>query len=535
MKKLPFYFYVLLLILFQQSILLPQYQSYKINPPGKSFFGESSLKINPKNTNQIVAGIMASYTPLTGIMGYCYSTNSGLTWGSAPMTCSFAQPGSDPIIIVDTLGNFYYICCANWGVSGPNLDKLLIFKSTNGGENWDGGTAFAQMAPQLDDMPNACMDMSHGQYGNNIYVTWSLYDGYPSNDPNDSCYVAFCRSTDGGVTFSNPIHISRVAGTSKVDNSSPEGVCPCTGPNSEVYAVWPLNEKVMFNRSTNAGVNWLQNDIYVCDQVGGWTGINYTSANWSPAASCDISESQYRGNIYICFADTKSGANDKDIWFVKSTNQGNNWSVPKRVNNDGAGNDQRLPWMCVDKATGYIWIFFYDSRYNALSMSNPFIARSTDGGDTFQNVRLSTLNLYNGFAFGEYMGLDAFDNKVRPLWSLPSANYNVQSYVTIIDTFYSVAINNVNGEIPSEFSLSQNYPNPFNPRTVISFQLPTVSDVMLKVYDATGKEIATLVNERLQPGTYETTFDGSGLNSGVYFYKLTTDGFSETKRMILLK
>lgn len=108
---------------------------------------------------------------------------------------------------------------------------------------------------------------------------------------------------------------------------------------------------------------------------------------------------------------------------------------------------------------------------------------------------------------------------------------------------------------PSEFILYQNYPNPFNPSTKIRFSIPDVilslskddrnevtlrqaqSDnwVTLKVYDILGREIATLVNYKMQPGTYEIEFDGSHLSSGVYFYKLTTPEFSETKSMVLLK
>jgi hypothetical protein len=104
-----------------------------------------------------------------------------------------------------------------------------------------------------------------------------------------------------------------------------------------------------------------------------------------------------------------------------------------------------------------------------------------------------------------------------------------------------IGIQNISTEIPASYSLSQNYPNPFNPKTKIRFDIPLDSrfrgndKVVLKVYDVMGREVQTLVNERLQPGTYEATFDGSTLNSGVYFYKLTTDGFTETKRMILLK
>ncbi|MDD5362774.1 MAG: T9SS type A sorting domain-containing protein [Ignavibacteria bacterium] len=439
MKKFIFDFTVILSMLFLQNTFISQYQSYKINPGNQYFYSEVCIKINPKNSNQLVAGVMGEYTGTTSVMGYYYTTNSGVNWSGGPITCDFAQPGSDPMILADTLGNFYYICCANWGITGPNLDKLLCFKSTNGGANWSGGTAFALMAPQMDDMPMACVDMSNSRYGNNIYVTWDLYDKYPSANPLDSCYVAFCRSTNSGASFSTPVHISRIAGTAKCDNSSPEGTSPCTGPNGEVYVCWPLNETIMFNRSTNAGVNWLYNDIYVCNQVGGWVGLNANSSgNWSPVSACDISNSPYRGTIYICFADQRNGPNDRDIWLVKSTNQGNNWSAPKRVNNDGAGNDQRMPWICVDKETGYVWIVFYDSRYNAASMSNVFVARSTDGGNTFQNVRINTTNIYNGYYLGEYMGIDAVNNKVRPLWARPLGVFGyAEVYTTIIDTLLS--------------------------------------------------------------------------------------------------
>jgi hypothetical protein len=107
-------------------------------------------------------------------------------------------------------------------------------------------------------------------------------------------------------------------------------------------------------------------------------------------------------------------------------------------------------------------------------------------------------------------------------------------------------INQIGTTIPDKYSLSQNYPNPFNPKTVIRFGIPSlewyvrpggrgVGMVTLKIYDITGREIQTLVNESLAPGTYETIFNGSMLNSGIYFYKLITNGFTETKRMILIK
>ena len=103
------------------------------------------------------------------------------------------------------------------------------------------------------------------------------------------------------------------------------------------------------------------------------------------------------------------------------------------------------------------------------------------------------------------------------------------------------SVNNIKSKLPDNFALFQNYPNPFNPVTKIKFDIKKsvvssqYSVVSLKVYDITGREINTLVNEQLQPGTYEVTFDGSNLPSGIYFYKLNAGNYSETKKLILMK
>ena len=90
-------------------------------------------------------------------------------------------------------------------------------------------------------------------------------------------------------------------------------------------------------------------------------------------------------------------------------------------------------------------------------------------------------------------------------------------------------------ELPRIFELKQNYPNPFNPTTVIRFQVSGVSNVRLVVYDLLGREVAVLVDEKKTPGSYETTFDARGLASGVYFYRLQSGDYTETKRLILLR
>jgi hypothetical protein len=114
------------------------------------------------------------------------------------------------------------------------------------------------------------------------------------------------------------------------------------------------------------------------------------------------------------------------------------------------------------------------------------------------------------------------------------------SYSYTIDTSGAVIGVNENNTLAEQFTLGQNYPNPFNPITKIKFSLPSnvkreTSNVKIIIYDILGKEIATLVNETLQPGTYEVTFDASNYSSGLFFYKLETSNYSETKKMLLIK
>lgn len=108
-------------------------------------------------------------------------------------------------------------------------------------------------------------------------------------------------------------------------------------------------------------------------------------------------------------------------------------------------------------------------------------------------------------------------------------------YVVKVTNLTSTGSNGTN--IPEKYSLSQNYPNPFNPTTKINFSLPKNSNVSLKIYNMIGKEVATAINDRRDAGNYEFTMDAAtyGLSSGTYFYTLTTDGFTETKKMMLVK
>lgn len=101
--------------------------------------------------------------------------------------------------------------------------------------------------------------------------------------------------------------------------------------------------------------------------------------------------------------------------------------------------------------------------------------------------------------------------------------------------FATVGINQISENIPDRFELFQNYPNPFNPSTTIKFALPKNGLVKIRVYDMLGKEVSNLVNEEVKAGTYEVKFDGAGLSSGMYFYRIETPDFTEVKKMMLIK
>jgi len=114
--------------------------------------------------------------------------------------------------------------------------------------------------------------------------------------------------------------------------------------------------------------------------------------------------------------------------------------------------------------------------------------------------------------------------RINSIWVCATIKYSQQ-----------VGIQNISTEIPSAYSLGQNYPNPFNPTTKIRFDVPKSGNVEISVYDMLGRKVTSLVDQKLRSGTFETEWNASDYPSGVYYYKLTTDGVSETKKMVLLK
>ena len=126
---------------------------------------------------------------------------------------------------------------------------------------------------------------------------------------------------------------------------------------------------------------------------------------------------------------------------------------------------------------------------------------------------------------------DIYVNRMTDTLAVPNAG---NSTVGLFHLDIPTGISQESG-IANSFELHQNYPNPFNPSTNLEFGISDLGSVSLKVYDLLGKEVTTLVNEVLDPGTYKYTFDASDLSSGIYYYKLSVNGISDSKRMTVLK
>ncbi len=504
-----------------------------------SSYGEVSIEINPKNVNELVVGCNINLV--------FYSTNGGLNWTNGTISNSQWGVWGDPVLVADTLGHFYYTHLSNTPSSngGYWIDRIVCQKSTNGGVTWNNPGSYLYFNPPRaqQDKQWMAVDFTHGARGNWLYCTWTQFDRYNSSLANDSSNILFARSTNAGANWVGVVRINKIAGDCIDDDNTVEGAVPAVGPNGEVYVAWagplsPGNFRIFFDRSLDGGNTWLVNDIIVAPQPGGWSydvsGIN--RSNGLPFTYCDCSNGPYRGTIYVNWTDSISPG-DHDVKIAKSTNGGLNWSSPIRVNNDPPGKEQFLTAMTIDQVTGYVYVVFYDRRNYSDFQTDVYLARSTNGGSTFTNERISSSPFIPSTMafFGDYIDIAAHNGKIRPVWQrLHSGVLNI--WTAIID--YPVAVPNQNNEIPKNFSLAQNFPNPFNPSTTIKFSVPGNSSfVTLKVYNVLGKETAALVNETLNAGEYEIEWNAANQPSGVYFYKLISGNgsFSETKKMILVK
>ena len=325
--------------------------------------------------------------------------------------------------------------------------KGAFIKSTDGGLNWQKGSHF---------------DTSIG-----YVVDINFFDantGYALMDSNSFGNTKFYKTTNGGTSwqFVRKIDTASVWGMHFFDMNT--GVANgFSWGGGRIY------------RTTNAGVNWSKTNML--SQIDCMTFFNSTTG------------------IAIGVRDN-GGLN----YIYKTTNAGINWNVINTI----IGSK----------------LFF-----NLMTLQNTGTAFAIgNNSDTILQMldKITTLKTTN---YGQNWVSNDFNPKILALglalvdsnnFFIGAGETNVPAQILKSTNGGNVFVNQIGTEVPSAYSLGQNYPNPFNPRTVIRFDVQKLesrsqnSEVTLKIFDITGKEVATLVNERLQPGSYEVTFDGRG-------------------------
>ena len=414
---------------------------------------------------------------------YKRSTDAGINWGADIRLTNSTGSSQYPSVTVS--GQFVH---AVWMDVRDGNREIYYKRSSDGGSNWGADV-------RLTTNTSISQEPSVSASGTLVHVVWEDY-----RDGNYEIY--YKRSTDGGVNWGADTRLTNSANYSSLSSVSVSG--------TNVHVAWiderDGNSEVYYKRSTDDGVNWgtdtrLTNSIY-----------------YSSLPSISVSGM----NLHIAWEDKRDGGN-AEIYHKKSTDGGTSWGADTRLTNNPANSESPS----ISVSGSIVHIVWFDERDGNTEIYNK---RSIDGGVNWgTDTRLTNSIQYSAFPCVAVSG-----TIVHVVWEdTRDADYEI--YYKRDPTGNPNKIENVSTEIPSAYSLSQNYPNPFNPTTNIKFSIINSGNVKLVVFDIMGREVQTLVNESLQSGTYEATFDGSMLNSGVYFYHLTAGDFKAVKKMILVK
>ena len=526
MKK---YYLILFLNLFILQFYNPSYSQYpNIKIDDQDDPNEPSIMMDPKNPMNIVAGgnIYKVYT----------SSDGGFNWKANDMTSTYGVWG-DPCIVVDTNSNFYFLHLANPPKNIGNwVDRIVCQKLTSIDGKWSDGTFAGLNGKKIQDKEWAYVDRKN----NNIYVAWTQFDKYESSDPLDSSIIVFSKSADGGNTWTAPVRISEKGGDCLDGDNTAEGAVPCSGPNGEIYLSWSNAGVIYFDRSTDGGQTWLKKDTEVCKQPGSWdikiAGIY--RANGMPVTCSDLSNGPYRGTIYINFSYQKPGLPDTDIWLTKSTDGGNNWTEPKRVNDGPEGTQQFMSWMTIDQTSGYIYIVFYDRRNYNDTRTDVYLAYSTDGGETFTNTKISetTFTPKSTLFFGDYTNITAHNGKVVPIWTRTD-NGNNSVWCTIIDNIVSSTKETKKTPVNNEI-ISKLYPNPSDNSFNLEIKIEKEAKYSIAIYNEAGKTVATILTDSiLSQGNHRFHIKSKqyNLRNGSYFLIIKSQNNIDRRKLVIIE
>ncbi|MBI5403065.1 MAG: T9SS type A sorting domain-containing protein [Ignavibacteriae bacterium] len=395
----------------------------------------------------------------------------------------------------------------NFGLSFPDsLNGFLVgdygrvLKTTNGGQNWQQKTI---------GITNHLVDVKFL----NILTGWIVGDN-----------GIICKTTDGGNTWS--LQSSGIT----LNLQSCFFINENTG--------WIASDGGRILKTTNSGNVWE-------------TKYNYGSSIW---LGCVFFPNANTGYVV---GGNYSSANNPVL--LKSTNGGENWftqSSPVTAwfgscffINENTGWAVGKPGMIIKTVTGGLNTpapptLIYPSNGATNIPLTPAMTWSTVSGATSYKIQISSVSNFSIITDSATLSTN---QRLVPAGRLAvSSTYFWRVNATgpvgtspWSDVWYfsttSVGISLISSVVPLDFKLYSNYPNPFNPATKIKFDLPKKSHTSLVVYDALGRAVQTLVNTELKEGTYEYTCDASKYNSGVYFVRIISDNFADTKKMVLIK
>lgn len=480
---------------------------------------EPSIAIDPINPNRMAIGWRQFDNVNSNFRqaGFGYSTDGGQNW-TFPGVIEQSVFRSDPVLDVDTAGNFYY----NSLTSNASVYTCKVFKSSDGGASWSTGAD-----AHGGDKQWMTIDRTGGMGTGNIYSSWTSY--YSSCLPG-----FFTRSTDGGNSFESCVEVA----------GYPYWGTMAVGPDGELYISGSgMYDGIMVSKSTDAKISgnpvtwdfttYIDMDGYVTAQ----TPINPVGLLGQANIDIDRSNGPGHGNIYILASLARLSINDPaDVIFAKSTDGGLTWSTPRRINDDESiTNYQWFGTMSVapNGRIDVIWLDTRDDNYG-WDLSALYYSYSEDQGETWSaNERLSDLfDPHLGYPqqekLGDYFDMESDSTGAHLAWA---NTMNGEQ-----DVYYSYITSQVTGikekpEAGNILSLTS-YPNPFRDRSTIDYKIASTGHVKLAICNIYGEEVSVLIDENQVAGTYTVTLTNDLLSTGFYFCTLSAGADTKTFRLI---
>lgn len=455
------------------------------------------------------------------------STDGGLSW--LPEV-SFPQGTCcDGSMYVDEIG-FLHISTIYL------YNKVAYYRSTDYGTSWTAPFIIsANPQPPYSDK-NWTFNVK-----NRIYVVWQGF-----NQPTGDFRILLSKSTDRGLTFSPQV---------QVNDGSLNG-----------YRQWPVvREDPKDSNIVYVSMNWDKRNftynyrppwqIFIAKSTNGGTTFLPNTAlpdtgrssiligNNPYSLTSSIAVSPVYNDVYAVWVDSTPVFNGKlNVYFSRSTNGALSFEPRKKIPAipDPDTSYHFKPWIECDPY-GTIHLIWYDTRGFSSNQNGSrkatYYTYSINRGVTWApEERISdTTDAFSLGLFGHYQTFTTDSFRVYSAWGdLRQGLYNVNVYYSW-RPLPVISGNITYSEIPQKYELRQNYPNPFNPVTTISYELPVQGSVKINVFNVLGGLVKTLVKGIQKPGKYSVNWDASHNASGIYFYKLETENYSETKKMILIK